>query len=43
MDALSNEEPDGPIYNMIDAAPSLLVAQFSSDEEDEEADVDNSL
>ncbi|KAL4077214.1 hypothetical protein V8B97DRAFT_2102577 [Scleroderma yunnanense] len=36
MNELSNDEPE--IDNAIDAAPSLLVAQFSSDDEDEEAD-----
>ncbi|KAL4067818.1 hypothetical protein J3A83DRAFT_4374151 [Scleroderma citrinum] len=41
MNELSNDEPE--IDNAIDAAPSLLVAQFSSDDEDEEADVDHSL
>jgi len=45
MDGL-DDEPDNPAgYNAIDAPP-LMVAQFSSDEEDDEAeeeDVDSSL
>jgi len=43
---LVNDEPDAPAgYNAIDALP-LMVAQFSLDEEDDEAeeeDVDSSL
>jgi len=46
MDELANDEPDTPAgYDAIDALP-LMVAQFSSDEEDDEAeeeDVDSSL
>ncbi|KAL4068890.1 hypothetical protein V8B97DRAFT_1970516 [Scleroderma yunnanense] len=41
MNELSNDEPE--IDNAIDAMPSLLVTQFSSDNEDKEADVDHSL
>ncbi|KAI6011252.1 hypothetical protein BKA83DRAFT_4502818 [Pisolithus microcarpus] len=36
MDALNDDEPD--TRNEIDAAPALLVAQFSSEEDDDEAD-----
>ncbi|KAI6001834.1 hypothetical protein EDD15DRAFT_2192588 [Pisolithus albus] len=36
MDAFGNDEPD--IQNEIDAAPALLVAHFSSEDDDDEAD-----
>ena len=39
MNDLSNDEPK----IAVDAVPELLVAKFSSDDEDEEADVDQSL
>jgi len=41
MNDLSDDEPE--IYNAIDAAPELLVAEFSSDDKGEEADVEQSL
>jgi len=39
MNDLSNDEPE----IAVDGVPELLVAEFSSDDEDEEADVDQSL
>lgn len=46
MDQLVDDEPDAPAgYNAIDAPP-LVVAEFSLDEEDDEAeeeDVESSL